>query len=513
MKNSSKVLSLFLSTLLLSSTANADFSDVNEKTEYKDSILWMKENNIIKGYEDGSFQPNKCVNRAEFLKMLFKTLEIDSTKSKGELFPDTPESEWYAPYIRTAREHKTIEGYKDGKFHPTDCVSRAEAIKMTSEEFTNNSIPTMKWKFQGMEGMPADSQDSKVWSYKYLEYGLKTNIVGTKHIAFGDMEKDGPYYFKFFPDESMSRKEVAEMLYRIKAIKDNESNYYYDQDKIEFYEQESEEYKFYKPNPLMNKSAEINIVIDQIQLTSVDSTNTSYLSGNTFEFDVYLERTDLKLKEEKNETNLLTVDLPLALQPKLMYMSEVEDTDPESGSMCDRPRFPHRCSETLSQADMKLASKDYLLKITFEDGSYVAKKINVKIPTPLSKPEITFPIAGSAVQNSKFNVTFKDVGADTYDVSATMCEEYKDNGINPCLYEISYQAKREGNTFTLKDSNGTSTNDATVTVKDGQINVKSNNPITFALDMSYTVIATDIGKNTDGVKTLLRTSATQLFTK
>jgi hypothetical protein len=162
---------------------------------------------------------------------------------------------------------------------------------------------------------------------------------------------------------------------------------------------------------------------------------------------------------------------------------------------------------------MKLASKDYLLKITFEDGSYVAKKINVKIPTPLSKPEITFPIAGSTVQNSKFNVTFKDVGADTYDVSATMCEEYKDNGINPCLYEISYQAKREGNTFTLKDSNGTSTNDATVTVKDGQINVKSNNPITFALDMSYTVIATDIGKNTDGVKTLLRTSATQLFTK
>lgn len=513
MKNSSKILSLFLSTLLISSTANAGFSDVNEKTDYKDSILWMQENQVINGYGDGTFKPDNCVNRAEFLKMLFKTLEIDSTKSKGELFPDTPESEWYAPYIRTAREHKTINGYADGKFRPNNCVSRAEAIKMASEEFTNNNIPKIKWKFGPLEGMPADAQDSQVWSYKYIEYGLKTNTVGKKHIGHGDMEKDGPYYFKFFPDESMSRKEVAEMLYRIKAIRDNENNYYYDQDMTEFYKQEEEPYEFYKPKPLMNKSAEVNITIDQILLTSVDSTNTSYLSGNNFEFDVYLERTDLKLKEEKNETNLLTVDLPLALQPKLMYMSDIEDTDPESGSMCDRPRFPHRCSETLSQADMKLASKDYLLKITFEDGSYVAKKINVKIPTPLSKPTITAPTEGSTVQNSKFNVTFKDVGADTYDVSATMCEEYKDDGINPCLYEISYQLKREGNIFTLKDSSGISIKDATVEIKDGQITVKSSNLITFALDMSYTVIATANGKNTDGVKTLLRTSATQIFTK
>ncbi len=76
----------------------------------------------------------------------------------------------------------------------------------------------------------------------------------------------------------------------------------------------------------------------------------------------------------------LTSDLPLALQPKLMYLSDVNDTDPQSGSMCDRPRFPHRCSETLSTADIKLSSKDYLLKITFGDDSYVAKKISVKIP-------------------------------------------------------------------------------------------------------------------------------------
>lgn len=254
-----------------------------------------------------------------------------------------------------------------------------------------------------------------------------------------------------------------------------------------------------KIDPSTLKPAQANIQLDQILLTSV--------KDNTLEFDVYLERTDLNLKENKKyDIEMpLTSDLPLALQPKLMYISDVNDTNPESGSMCDRPRFPHRCNETLSTSDMKLGSKDYLLKITFEDDSYIAKKISVKIPTPLSEPKITSPAEGATVQNSKFNVTFKDVGADTYDVSATMCEEYKNDGINPCLNEITYTLKRSGNTFTAEN--------ATVEVKNGQITVKSDLAISFALDMSYTIIATANGKNSDGVKTLLRTSATQKFTK
>lgn len=262
-----------------------------------------------------------------------------------------------------------------------------------------------------------------------------------------------------------------------------------------------------KIDPSTLKPAQANIQLDQILLTSVNSTNTQFFQGNTLEFDVYLERTDLNLKENKKyDIEMpLTSDLPLALQPKLMYLSDVNDTNPESGSMCDRPRFPHRCNETLSAADMKLGSKDYLLKITFEDDSYVAKKISVKIPTPLSQPEITFPLENTKVQNTKFNVSFKDVGADTYDVSATMCEEYKNDGINPCLNEVTYNLKRSGNTFTAEN--------ATVEVKNGQITVKSNLPISFALDMSYTIIATTSGKNSDSVKTLLRTSATKQFKK
>lgn len=513
MKFSSKFLSVILLSILLTSTANADFSDVNDKTDYKDSILWMQQNQVINGYVDGTFQPDKCVSRAEFLKMLFKTLGIDSSKSTGELFPDTASTEWYAPYIRTAREHKTINGYEDGKFRPDNCVNRAEAIKMAAEEFTNNNVPEKVGRTKSMtDPLPADSQDEKEWSFKYIKYGIKTNIVGKKHISTEKAEEKGPYYYEFFPNDSMSRKEVAEMLFRIKAIKDNNVDYYYDQDQKE---EEGDEYKSYKPEPLVLKSAEVNLQLDQILLSTIDSTNTAYFKGNTFEFDVYLERPDLNLKENKKyDIEMpLTVDLPLALQPKLMYLSDVNDTDPESGSMCDRPSFPHRCSDTLTNDDLKLASKDYLVKITFEDGSYVSKKITVKIPTAINQPEIVAPAKDATLQNTKFNVTFKDVGADTYDVSATICKEYGGDGINPCLDTIEYQLKRSGNTFTIINSYGTDLHNATIEVKDGQITLKSNQTISFELDMNYTIIATSTGKNSDNVKTLVRTSTTKEFKK
>lgn len=217
MKKNLKILPLFLLTLLFSitSTAHANFSDVNDETNYKDSILWMKEHNIINGYKDNTFKPDKCVSRAEFLKMLFLTLQIDPNKSTSELFPDTPKSEWYAPYIRTAREHKTIKGYDDGKFHPNNCVNRAEAIKMAIFEFNNGQIPedpnnpTLTYA--------KDVKEDK-WYYKHISYALKSDIVGLQHATIDKSTDLG--VILFYPENEMSRKEVAEMLYRIKMLKD-----------------------------------------------------------------------------------------------------------------------------------------------------------------------------------------------------------------------------------------------------------------------------------------------------
>ena len=160
-----KLIPFILFIFIFSSTAfaNSNFNDVNNQTFYKQSIDWMLENEIINGYGDGSFKPDNCVNRVELLKMLFKTLEVDTTEYEAELFSDTYANEWYTEYVIAARARGTVNGYPDGTFKPSQCVNRVEAIKMALLEFNNGEIPDQ----YGMVINPYDigemSQDTPWW--------------------------------------------------------------------------------------------------------------------------------------------------------------------------------------------------------------------------------------------------------------------------------------------------------------------------------------------------------------
>lgn len=226
--------------LFLSQTVLASFSDVTQQTYYKNAIDWMADNGVINGYGDGTFGPNKCVKRVEFLKMLFETLELDE-KGYGNnlLFPDTYANEWYADYVKAARFLGVIDGYPDGTFKPAQCVNRAEAMKMAILQFNNGEVPG----YDAMFGNPYDIASwegvENEWWYEYYHYVFSANLVGTAHFEkfnadWSGLGVDSDFAnptFNFAPNGSMTRKEVAEMLYRMKAVKDNEEaidGYYYE---------------------------------------------------------------------------------------------------------------------------------------------------------------------------------------------------------------------------------------------------------------------------------------------
>jgi len=200
------------------------FSDVFQSTDYNESIIWMSDNGIIQGYEDGTFGPDNCVTRSELLKMIFKMKEIDETSSTAELFPDTPEGQWFTPYVRTARERNTIQGYKDGTFRPGACVNRVEAIKIAMLEFTNldqtNNSP-LGW-------LNYVDVNKNAWYMPYFNQAINTNTVGTAHITYDSSQSFEYDRYDFYPGDSMTRKEVAEMLFRLKAITDLRAEYYED---------------------------------------------------------------------------------------------------------------------------------------------------------------------------------------------------------------------------------------------------------------------------------------------
>jgi hypothetical protein len=175
-------------------------------TDYDPALAWAFENDILTGDgTTGDLRETDCVKRAEILKMLYNVLQIDTTNPQAELFSDTFADQWYADYVRKARERSTIEGYPDGTFQPAQCVNRVEAIKMALLEFPN--ITPANTPFTGITDVPESE-----WYYPYASYALGNDLVGLKHLF---------YSTNYYPGESMTREEFAEMLYRLKTLQDN----------------------------------------------------------------------------------------------------------------------------------------------------------------------------------------------------------------------------------------------------------------------------------------------------
>lgn len=107
------------------------FTDVPSNHPYIEAIQWGKTASVLSGYPDGTFQPEKAVNRAELLKIMLGAKGADTGNDNVALgFSDVDESAWYAPFIRYGKQHGIIQGYADGSFRPNQTVNFAEALKM-----------------------------------------------------------------------------------------------------------------------------------------------------------------------------------------------------------------------------------------------------------------------------------------------------------------------------------------------------------------------------------------------
>ena len=123
-------LAMILTSLVPSFTASAAFNDVDSSNSYVEAISTLSTLQVINGYEDGSFQPEKEITRAEYTKMIVYMLGMDSFTTPITTFTDVPESHWANAYIKTAYDMGIINGFDDGTFRPDAPVTYEQALKM-----------------------------------------------------------------------------------------------------------------------------------------------------------------------------------------------------------------------------------------------------------------------------------------------------------------------------------------------------------------------------------------------
>ncbi len=185
--------------IMTTSTPTDVFTDVKSNSTYGPALKYLKDKGVISGYPDGSFQPDKTINRAEFTYIMVKasakesySLVCEDFANDTNLFTDVKLglsgefTLWYINELCYAKSEKIIAGYDDGSFKPEEKINYAESVKVIANAF---KIP--------VEPLKAN----EAWYQPFIQK-LENELFAV------------PATIKL-PEQKITRGEMAEMMYRI----------------------------------------------------------------------------------------------------------------------------------------------------------------------------------------------------------------------------------------------------------------------------------------------------------
>lgn len=146
-------------------TTAGNFTDVKAGMWCNRAIATLTNMGIIKGYTDGSFQPNKSITRAELATIIARFAKLDvNTKTFSDI-----NGHWAQKNIELAAGNGWINGYEDGTFRPNNNITRAETFAMINRvldrqtESVSDLLPTSEMN------MWSDNLNENAWYYKDVQ--------------------------------------------------------------------------------------------------------------------------------------------------------------------------------------------------------------------------------------------------------------------------------------------------------------------------------------------------------
>ena len=192
MKNLKRALSFALASVMLIGmmvvgASAVEFGDA-EKIEHTDAVNTLVALNVINGKDDGNYDPEGIVTRAEMAKMI--TVALNGGKdlvigTKAEPTYTDIKGNWAESYIEYCSNLGIISGRGDGTFDPNGTVTGNEAAKMM--------LVAMGW-------------DSTIFNFTGANWALNVGVEANKVKLFDDLED-------ILPDLGLTRDDTAQLVY------------------------------------------------------------------------------------------------------------------------------------------------------------------------------------------------------------------------------------------------------------------------------------------------------------
>lgn len=105
------------------------FSDVGENSKAYEAIVKLADLNIVSGFGNGIFAPEKEITRGQMAKYIANAYELELGDGKTA-FPDVAENAQLAKYVDAIADAGIAGGYENGNFGYNDALKRGDFAKM-----------------------------------------------------------------------------------------------------------------------------------------------------------------------------------------------------------------------------------------------------------------------------------------------------------------------------------------------------------------------------------------------
>ncbi|MDD3593689.1 MAG: S-layer homology domain-containing protein [Candidatus Gastranaerophilales bacterium] len=165
------------------------FKDISPSYWAANDINRLAAAQVVAGYPDHTFKPDRYVTRAEFTSLVVSGLNYQGEPYYDKaIFSDVPQSHWANKVIDKGVNGGLVAGYPDGRFKPNANVTRAEALVTMAKSLSPCDMDDCKAeqilsKYSDASSIPAWS---KVPVAKAIQAGLLNTCPETNTLRAND---------------------------------------------------------------------------------------------------------------------------------------------------------------------------------------------------------------------------------------------------------------------------------------------------------------------------------------
>ena len=152
------------------------YEDVNKNDWFYDNVRYAEENGLFSGITSTTFEPNTAITRGMLVTVLWRA-EEKPVVNYLMTFADVDEGEYYSEAVRWAASEQIVKGYSEEEFAPNKLITREEMAAIINRYADYKGIETVQ---TGDLTQFSDRAQISDWATENVSWAVGNGILSGK---------------------------------------------------------------------------------------------------------------------------------------------------------------------------------------------------------------------------------------------------------------------------------------------------------------------------------------------